>query len=270
MAVKARTPIDLDEVRRQIRRGLPVQLPDIDVSVCTIHGRRFLFAGDRVSDPIQRANRKGKFYEEEELRVIKAHFPQGGTFVDIGSNIGNHSLFVAAFCQPARIIPFEPNPLAYKLLLANVALNGFGDIFDLSHVGMGLSDQRASGFAMSDQNRNLGGARMEAGGGDIETTTGDAALAEVTPDFLKIDVEGMEMMALRGLDETIRRAKPMILIEVDQQNYDAFDDWVEKTGYDVLDTFQRYKTNKNFLLRKTSEASDQKPDPEREDQTASS
>lgn len=248
--MRPRDPIDLNTLRAQIVSGGPVVVGDIDVAISTIHGRQMIFAGDRMQDPIQKANRKGQFYEEPELAVIKAHFPQGGTFVDIGANIGNHSLFVAAFCQPGRIIPFEPNPLAYKLLVANVALNGFHDLFDLRHVGLGLSDTKATGFAMSEQRKNLGGARMQAGEGDIQTVTGDEALEGVTPDFLKIDVEGMEMMALRGLTETIKRASPTILIEVDQQNYDAFDDWVASAGYTVLNTFQRYKTNKNFLLHR--------------------
>ncbi len=247
---RVRKTIDLDAIRKAIRKGRPVVISDIDVAVCEIHGHTFRFASDRIEDPIQRSNRKGMFYEEPELAMIKAHFPQGGTFVDIGSNIGNHSLFVAAFLQPKKIIPFEPNPLAYKLLLANVVLNGLTHVFDLRHIGFGLSDQKAGGFAMSRQARNLGGAKMLSGQGEIETITGDEALANDAPDFLKIDVEGMEMLALRGLQATITRCAPMILIEVDQANYETFDEWAKDQGYDVLDTFQRYPTNKNFLLRK--------------------
>jgi FkbM family methyltransferase len=250
---RTREPLDLDATLWAFREKRPVIIHDIDVSICEIHGHTFRFAMDRVKDPIQRHNRNGLFYEEPELALIKAHFPQGGTFVDIGSNIGNHSLFVAAFLQPGKIISFEPNPQAYKLLLANIALNGFHDVFDLTHIGLGLSDTQASGFAMSEQTRNLGGARMLSGEGDIQTITGDAALANDTPDFLKIDVEGMEILALRGLQETIRRCAPMILIEVDQENYDSFDAWVISEGYDVVETFQRYRVNRNFLLRKSQE-----------------
>lgn len=247
-----RAAIDLDAVRGAIERGEPITIPDLDITTCTIHGRRFCFASDRMRDPIQRANRSGAFYEQEELAMIKAHFPQGGVFVDIGSNIGNHSIFTAAFLQPSRIIPFEPNPLAYKLLLAHVAMNGFADLFDLSHIGLGLSDVKGSGFAMSKRVKNLGAAKMEAGEGDIETITADEALANETPDFVKIDVEGMEMMVLRGLEETLKRAAPIILIEVDEENYDAFELWVKEQGYDIVETVQRYRTNKNFLLRKAT------------------
>ncbi|NNE51249.1 MAG: FkbM family methyltransferase [Sulfitobacter sp.] len=244
--------MDLDAVRWAIRNKRAVLIPDIDVAVCEIHGHTFRFASDRVEDPIQRQNRKGHFYEKPELELIKAHFPQGGTFVDIGSNIGNHSLFVAAYLQPKKIIPFEPNPLAYKLLLANIVMNRFQDIFDVTHIGFGLSDERADGFAMTEQNKNLGGARMLPGEGDITTITGDEALAGETPDFLKIDVEGMEMMVLKGLQETITRCSPTIMIEVDHENYADFDDWAAAQGYEVLQTFQRYRANKNFLMRKSA------------------
>lgn len=251
--IRPREPVELDALRWAIRKGRPVLIPDIDVTVCEIHGHRFCFASDRNEDPIQRLNRKGLFYEEPELAMIRAHFPQGGTFVDIGSNIGNHSLFVAAFLQPKKIISFEPNPVAYKLLLANVMLNGFGDLFDLSHIGVGISDQKAGGYAMTEQERNLGGAQMQPGKGDIETMTGDEALAKETPDFLKIDVEGMEMKALAGLQDVIARCSPTILIEVNKENYATFDKWVAAHGYDVIDTFQRYQANKNFLLRKRTD-----------------
>ena len=225
-------------------------IPDLDVAVCDIDGHRFCFASDRVRDPIQRANRKGHFYEEEELALIKAHLKEGAVFVDVGANLGNHSLYVAAFLKPARIIPFEPNPPAYKLLLANVVMNGFQHLFDLSHIGLGLADEKAEGLSMSTPERNLGSARMLSDPGDIATLTGDAALAGVTPDFIKIDVEGMEMMVLNGLTETIARSAPMILIEVDRENDDAFQSWIDQQGYEVLETFQRYQVNRNYLLKK--------------------
>jgi FkbM family methyltransferase len=251
---RLRDPVDLNAVRWAIRNGRPVVVPDIDVAVCAIEGHPFCFASDRLEDPVQRQNRNGMFYEEEELALIKTHLLPAATFVDIGANVGNHSLFVAAFLNPEKIIPFEPNPLAYKLLLANIVMNGFNDLFDLRHIGVGLSDAEASGYAMTNQTRNLGGARMLAGAGDIATITGDAALADEMPNFLKIDVEGMEMLVLAGLEKTISRCAPMILIEVDEANYTAFDTWTRTHDYEVLDEIQRYRMNKNFLVRKRTES----------------
>ena len=252
--MRTRVNIDLDAVRGALQAGTPVVIPDIDIASCVIEGQALTFALDRHNDPIQRQNRAGFFYEEPELAAIKEAFPGGGTFVDIGSNVGNHSLYVAAFLDPQKIIPFEPNPLAYKLLIANVVMNGFREQFDLSYIGIGVSDRRATGFGMSKRDQNLGAARMLEDAGEIETITGDEALAQETPNLIKIDVEGMEMLVLRGLQHTISRCAPTLLIEVDRENYTAFDAWIEAHDYEIIDTFQRYQVNKNFVVRKRGAA----------------
>lgn len=250
--MRNRRPIDLSAVQDAVCNGHPVVIQDIDIAACQIGGRSITFALDRHKDPIQRQNRAGLFYEEPELERIRQIFPQGGTFVDIGANIGNHSIFAAAFLNPAKIIPFEPNPPAYKLLIANVLMNGFQDMFDLRHIGYGVSDTRAGGFAMSERDVNLGAAEMLPDQGDIETVTGDEALRDETPDFIKIDVEGMEMRVLTGLAETITRCAPALMVEVHRKNEATFTTWVEAQGYEIIDTFQRYQSNKNFLTRKRS------------------
>ena len=182
---------DLNKARAALNAGAPVQFDGIDVIACRIFGRDVRFAVDMERDPIQRSHRQGFFYESTELEAIRAALPLGATFVDIGANVGNHGLFAALFLNPQRVIPIEPNPLAYRLLLANVALNGLIGVFDLSHIGIGLSDVETGGFGMEDRTRNLGAAKMQAGSGDIRVTTGDRILADEAPDMIKIDVEGM-------------------------------------------------------------------------------
>ena len=169
--------------------------------------------------------------------------------------MGNHSLFVAGFLAPSAIIPFEPNPEAYQLLLANVALNGFGSVFDLRHLGLGVSDTAADGYAMQYQPRNLGGSRLvSAGDGGLRVVRGDDALRDVSPDMIKIDVEGMELQALRGLEETIARARPTLLVEVDDENREAFLAWVEAQGYQLLHSVRRYRNNTNYIAGPKPEA----------------
>lgn len=245
----ARQEIDLDRARGKLERGDPWIAEGVDIVFARIDGRDFRFATTHDRDPIQRKWRKGMFYEPKELDAIRAHFPTGGIFVDIGANVGNHSLFVAGFMAPKRIIPFEPNPQAYRILLANIALNGFLDRFDLSHLGVGLGDKPAEGYAMVFQPRNLGGSKMRATeGGALEVVVGDAALEGVDPDMIKIDVEGMEMQVLRGLEGTIRRARPVLLLEIDDENDAAFRDWLAPLGYAVVEEVRRYQNNTNYVL----------------------
>ena len=220
----------------------------VDVVSAQIDGKQVLFAVDMENDPIQRNHRRGQFYEPKELRIISRFFPKGGVFVDIGANVGNHSLYVAKYLSPAAVIPFEPNPLAFKLLRANVALNELGDVFDLRHLGLGISREAARNFGMEDRERNLGSAKMVAGGGDIETRSGDDLLRGVAPSFIKIDVEGMEMDALAGLAATIATHRPVMLVEVDDENEAAFERWCEAQDYRIRRTLQHYKTNRNHFV----------------------
>lgn len=227
---------------------------DVDITAGRHEGRRVLFATDKEADPIQRAHRSAAFYEAEELALLKTHVKKGATFVDIGANVGNHTLYAAMFLGAKRVIPAEPNPLALRLLLINVMMNGVEDRVDTRGLGVGLSDAAGVGFGMEARHKNLGAAKMLAGQGDLTVLTGDALLAEDTPSFIKIDVEGMEMQSLAGLTATIARCRPMMLIEVDQANYDAFDAWLSENAYSVVDTIQRYATNKNFLIKPAKRA----------------
>ncbi|MDQ2093018.1 FkbM family methyltransferase [Rhodalgimonas zhirmunskyi] len=245
----AKNGFKLDRALRKLRQGDPVVMEGLDLVFTRIHGRNFRFATTHARDPIQRKWRKGVFYEPKELAAIKAHFPHGGTFVDIGANVGNHSLYVAGFMAPARVIPFEPNPTAYKLLIANIMLNDFGDVFDLSHLGLGLGEEAAEGFAMLEQPRNLGGSRMaDVGEGGLKVVTGDMALGDVTPDMIKVDVEGMEIKVLRGLKETIARARPILLLEIDDENDADFQEWIAPLNYRVVEKVRRYRNNTNYVL----------------------
>jgi len=242
-------PLQLREFIDRISSGKSVGFPEVSLYTSEIHGQRMVFAVDMQRDPIQRSHREGRFYEEEELAVIKSLFPLGGTFVDIGSNVGNHGLYAAVFLSAARVIPFEPNPKALKLLLANISANGLATKYDMSHLGKGLGAEPRVGFGMELRDRNLGAAKMLPGEGDIEITTGDLALKNDHPDFIKIDVEGMEIQVLSGLQDTISRCQPALLVEVDQENDDAFHTLIARMGYGICDTLQRYKTNKNYVIK---------------------
>ena len=238
-------------VKRILKRlslGRPVISPSMEVVQTRVMDKPVRFCVNMEADPIQRHHRKGTFYEMKELRELAKLFPEGGTFVDIGANIGNHSLFVATFLNPAKVIPFEPNRKAYELLVQNVLANDLLDRFDLSNLGVGVSDTHAGGFAMQKRARNLGGAKMLEGKGELEVYPGDELLKDETPSMIKIDVEGMEMQVLGGLTETVTRSRPIIFAEVDNENEPAFMDWAAQHDYAVLRTYQRYKSNKNHLL----------------------
>lgn len=213
-----------------------------------IWGVPVYFTITNPKDVIQKSHLSGAFYEPEELEIIRQFCPPGAVFCDIGANIGNHSLFALKFLRVSKAILFEPNPRAIEILRSNLELNGVIDLCDLSHIGIGLSDFSGSGLSIEAPRRNLGAGRLVEGEGDLKVMPGDAALAGQTIDFIKIDVEGMEMRVLAGLSETISKSRPRIFIEVDRANRTDFTSWVRENDYSVRAKFKRYRVNENFLL----------------------
>lgn len=203
---------------------------------------------DDERDLIQKHLLTGSFYEVEELELIAANFA-GGCFVDVGANIGNHSVYAGAVLGARRIVAFEPNPRAARLLEINLALNGLEAISTTRHVGLS-NDEGVAKLAQLDN--NLGSARVsDAGSGSpIELARGDTLLAGIEDiGFIKMDVEGHEAMALEGLRETLTRCRPPLLVEVEDDQRDRVFELLESIGYAVAQKYARYGGRENILFR---------------------
>jgi FkbM family methyltransferase len=213
-----------------------------------VHGEPIFFTVVNRRDEIQKHHLLGAFYEPEELAIIARHFPMGGAFLDIGTNIGNHTLYVAKFLRASRIVCIEPNPAAIAVLESNIMLNGIQQVVDSQYLGIGLSDHASENASMRVPAKNLGASRVIEGAGDIRLERADILLAGQTFDLVKIDVEGMELMVLAGMEGLLKSHRPKMFIEVDNRNADGFHAWVETAGYAVIERFQRYPANVNFLV----------------------
>jgi FkbM family methyltransferase len=246
-ALKQATPPRDMWAARLLARARDLLSEDTQLTQAEIDGKAVRFATDMARDPIQRRHRAGAFFEPDELAWMARYLPEGGTFVDVGANVGNHSLYAGLFCGAGRIIPFEPNPLAYRLLVLNLALNDLSDRVVFDFIGVGAADLNEGGYAMSARDKNLGAARMIEGAGEIETVRPDDVLGDESPDVIKIDVEGMEMAVLRGMQKTIRRCRPVLLVECDRENIHDFADWRLANGFELPASVKHYPENRNFL-----------------------
>lgn len=181
------------------------------------------FPGDDIGDQIIAHG----WYEDvllealfDRLLAAEADNFRGGIAVDVGANIGNHSLWFAA--RFARVVAFEPNPICIKLFEANMLMNGADNV----HVfPVGLGDAAAEMTFHSNECDNLGrsgvtGAlaasatrsfpvRLERGDGILT----DAVLGSLPVLLVKLDVEGHEFPALAGLRDTLLRHQPLVLFE---------------------------------------------------------
>jgi FkbM family methyltransferase len=211
-----------------------------------IGGKSIFFFVVNMTDSIQNHHLNGEFYEAQELQIIARHFKRGGVFVDIGSNVGNHVIFVEKFLEPDAVIPVELNPEAIRLFRINAALNGLKA--DTSFLGVGVSDEERRVVIEIPPN-NLGGARtLPRADGGFRLVPGDHLFANLQIDFIKIDVEGGEIEALHGLEETIAANRPLMFVEVDDTNAEKFMGWLASHQYGVVERFRRYRVNENFLI----------------------
>ena len=198
------------------------------------------------SDIIQKQHLQGRFYEIEELDIIKEYFKKNTIFLDIGANVGNHAVYVAKFLCAREVMAVEPNPEALAILEINTLLNGMSSIIKI--LNFGISDETAVAAAVT-QPDNLGGTELKLGAGDIVVKNGDEAFPDLSPSFVKIDVEGMEMKVLAGLRALIGRCRPDIFIEVHVNQQPDFSRWCKENSYQVARSYKRYRWNENFLVQ---------------------
>jgi FkbM family methyltransferase len=200
------------------------------------------------ADHIQKVQAGGSFYEQGDLETLTPYFREGGTFVDIGANTGQHSIYFAKVLGAKAIILLEPIRETCNILIENLRLNDLLDTSDISCLGLGLSD-KASHASFDVNPANLGATILhESSSGPIPTETGDAVLRDQYVDFIKIDTEGFEIKVLHGLSDTIRRCRPTIYVEVADENGEAFLDFVSQTRYRIELRHRNYGSNENFLI----------------------
>lgn len=221
-------------------------------------GQEFVFWIENEADQIQREHRRGRFYEIEELQIIRSHAGSAKVFYDIGSNVGNHLVFMGKILGAELIVPFEANPKAVATLRKNIAANGLDEVVDSRMLGIGLGAGDEVRQVFSRHANNLGAARLkkykpEQVGEDgffekVEVRALDSLDLVRAPDFVKIDVEGMELDVLDGMSLCIKRSRPAMFIEVSNQNAETFLSWVEKNDYRVAETFTRYQSSINYMI----------------------
>jgi FkbM family methyltransferase len=170
----------------------------------TAHGT---FAMDTASDAKISGVFSGEHYHHQEtLDLLPYLLGRGGTIVDVGAHVG--TLAVPFACYAGRVIAFEPTGKTFAFLQKNVALNAAP--IDARNKGLGAAPTRASSVTLHDF--SAAANTLKVGEGDIEVSTLDAEVPAA--DFVKIDVEGMELGVLEGGRRLWQGSKPPILFEV--------------------------------------------------------
>lgn len=216
-------------------------------------------------------------WENFATRIMANEVQKGNVVLDIGANIGYHTLILAEKVgRDGRVFAFEPDPWNFRLLNMNIEVNDYHNIIPVQRAvsnvtGKGklyLSTNYGTfgGHTMFGKQLNQGSHPIE-----VETTRLDDYFKDEDRriDFLKMDIQGAEFAALQGMTSIISDNKlkiimefiPSLLRSIDVQPNELLD-WLLTNGFEIfemdegartlrrIDAPQEYNRPTNLLLRK--------------------
>ncbi len=218
------------EMLEQYAGAVPVRPPNrnhgtIPLPTVEADGLRWFQRGRNTDDWI------AVNHEEWLAPMLNGLLPDGGVFVDVGAHVGRWALRLAK--KASQVIAVEANPATAAVLRAHIALNAVANV-DVLEMAAWDTETRLS---LSDPKVTSGSTRVGVGdGSDVDARPLDAVLDGIMPDLIKLDVEGADLHALRGMRDTLDRCKPVLFIE-DHSIYGYYDlaeltDLLTEFGYD--------------------------------------
>ena len=162
-------------------------------------------------------------YKDDIYNFVLNDIRSAKFILDIGANIGNSSLFYTSINPNAYILAFEPHPNTYKLAEENLKLNKFPNIH-LLNIGLAEKKESLKLYEVNDNNPGMNRILTESNDFPFKTIEVDRLDTVCQQhkidkiDFIKIDVEGFEYSVLSGGREVIQTSKPVLFIEVDDNN----------------------------------------------------
>lgn len=208
----------------------------------------------RYFDGIQiTISRNEDFYEIDTLNYLKKRYiKEGMNILDIGANIGNHTLFFAVRCKATQVFSFEPQKDIFKILRRNIQLNDLKDVCTTYNIALGAEQGTAK--ITSHSRRNSGGTTfsMDDSGSVCVRTLNEMNFSDIG--FVKIDVEGFEFDVLKGGEELFRSMDPVIFIEIWNKNFDRVNNLLNMFGYAVVEIMP----DSNYVYKKISTSMSEK------------
>ncbi len=157
-------------------------------------------------------------YEMEHQKILSGLLKEGDVFYDVGAHVGFFSLLASHFVGPSGIVyAFEPFPRNISFLKKHIALN---NISNIEIIEAAIADYDGEAFFEESESSSMG--KVSASG---QTRVTAACLDHLVssgrippPSVIKIDVEGLQDIVLKGSRGILEKYHPAILIEAAYEN----------------------------------------------------
>lgn len=167
-------------------------------------------------------------YESEVGELLKKIISPGDVFLDVGANIGYFSLMVAKNEPSSTVFAFEPASHLFEKLENHIRDNYLKNIFAI-HAAAGendetgilfLADVENEGMSSLKEPENYSGKKEEIKIISLDNWMNRSALENIS--LIKMDVEGSELAALKGMKNIIDEFHPLIISEINPQTLSLF------------------------------------------------
>lgn len=162
-----------------------------------------------------------KTWEPFTTELMKKYLNENTNFIDIGAHIGYYSLFCASHAKNGRVIAFEPEEKNLGILRKNIHANNIKNITISDYAISDMNDTMIDFYLGGENNtgdnrffpdtfRELSLKRNKV---KIKTSTLDNFLKTdgMKPDLIKMDIQGGELLALKGMKHTIENSDKLLL-----------------------------------------------------------
>jgi FkbM family methyltransferase len=195
-----------------------------------------------IKEPVIKSILSGRNWENNIIEIFNKYVKQGDVVVDAGAYIGTHTIHLSRLVgEDGTVITIEPINLIVECLSKTIQARNLNNV---ELVPMALSDEdnlvktyttRYDGKSSNILNRRKNLDKLV----DVETITIDTLCKDFNElKLMKIDVEGSEWEALAGAKKTIRKMRPIIILETwkNKTNMGKLQDWcyLNKYTYEEL------------------------------------
>jgi len=193
-----------------------------------------------------------RFFEYEYLESIEKAIQNPSCILDVGANIGNHTIFFMKSWPDTRVYSFEPQTDVFRQQKRNLEINGLPTD---GCINAGIGNVTGHGKIVHDgrTENNIGATQIDYDdAGTIEMITLDCFISEKRigkVDLVKIDVEGFEPKVLEGMKKLIEEHNPLIWIEILPRNRGIILEKIQELGLSMVD-IHPFNSNRDFLFRK--------------------
>ena len=215
---------------------------------------------DALADAIVCAIKNNEIFDENVYKIAKKYIKPGTTAIDIGSNFGQMAILMSGLVGEKGIVhAFEADDFVFEVMQKSIKENAtnitahFGAVHDKSNETLYFPEQD---FVRFGTYGSYGIDYINGKGRPVKTITIDDINFELPVSFIKIDIEGGELFALKGAENTINKYRMPIIFEYGSHfeeelglSFQEYVDFVKRINY----KFVRIIDNINYLILPNSQ-----------------